>query len=126
MANRPPQFLSLEPVLRCPNPRCGRAVNARLHVELLTITCKHCGAHWWATRLAAGDIRSQMRAAFDGNEVFVELLDTLGAPERVEQPVFWQLWLSGNEHYHLTNVSIPGGILQRSHELVRKLIGETT
>lgn len=119
---RPPLILSLEPVLRCPNRRCGKIAYG-ISGDLITYSCKSCPAHWWATRLDAGDIRAQIRAAFDGNELFVELLDKLGAPERIETPMFWQLWISGHEQYQFTDKSKLSGILIRSHELIRKLVG---
>jgi hypothetical protein len=121
MKPRPPLFLSLEPVLKCPNRRCERIAYG-LSADLITVSCKSCGTHWWATRLEAGDIRSQIRAQFDGNELFVTLLDQVGAPERIDQPMFWQLWLSGNDQYQFTDRTRAGGILARSHALVRKLI----
>ena len=120
MTTRPPLILSFEPVLTCPNRRCHRIAYG-LSGDLITITCKHCGSHWWATRLDAGDIRAQIRAQFDGNELFVELLDRLAAPARIEAPMFWQLWLSGNEQYQFTDRKNTGGILARTHKLIRKL-----
>jgi hypothetical protein len=122
MKSRPLLFLSLEPVLKCPNRRCERIANG-LSADLITVSCKSCGTHWWATWLEAGDIRSQLRAQFDGNELFVQLLDSLGAPERIESPAFWQIWLSGNDQYQFTDRTKPGGILPRSHALIRRLSG---
>ena len=119
---RPPLFLSLEPVLRCPNRRCYK-IPFGVASDLLTITCDHCQAHWWANRLEAGDVRSQIRAQFDGDELFVQLLDALEAPERIDTPMYWQLWISGHDQYSFTNRASPGGILVRSHELIRKLSG---
>jgi hypothetical protein len=123
MTQPPPLFLSLEPILRCPNRRC-RLVARGLSVDLLAITClnKHCRTHWWATRLEAGDIRSQVRAQFDGNELFVELLDRLGAPERIDQPMYWQLWIDGSERHRFTDRTVSGNLLVRTHELIRKLV----
>lgn len=117
---RPPAFLSLEPIIRCPNRRCGEIPYGQ-RGDLLTYQCAKCGARWWANRFAAGDIRSQIRAQFDGNESFVELLDALGAPERIDKPMYWQLWISGNEQYHLMDHE--NSLLTLSHELIRKILG---
>lgn len=119
---RPPVFLSLEPIIRCPNRRC-QAIAYDVSGDLITLKCARCGWHWWANRFDAGDIRAQVRAQFDGNELFVELLDAIGAPERIDQPMFWQLPISGNEKYQFTDRTKPGGILARSHHFVRKLVG---
>lgn len=119
-SDRPPLFLSLETAIKCPNRRCGKV--AHINSELVAMKCAHCGWHWWATQLAAGDIRSQIRSQFDGNELFVELLDILGAPERIDEPMYWQIPVSGHERYRLTDRSKLGALLEQSHELIRKLV----
>lgn len=117
-----PLVLSLEPIIRCPNPDCRRLPYSNGDVLVITCAYKYCRSHWWATRLEAGDIRSQILAQFDGNDLFVELLDILGAPERIDQPMYWQLWLSGGTHHAMVDARQPGGIIARSHELVRGIV----
>lgn len=125
-SQRPPLLWSFEPILRCPDRRCAKKAYGSSG-DLLTLTCVikagGCGAHWWATWLYAGDVRSQIRSQFDGNEIFVQLLDEMNAPERVDHPGFWQIWLTGNEHYRMMDRSSPGGILGRTHEFMRSLSG---
>lgn len=121
--SRPPFIPSLEPYVRCPNRRCG--LRARATGDLLVLTCenKHCRAHWWATRLEAGDIRSQIRAAFDGNEHFVEVMDAFGLPERIDRPMYWQIWLSGGDKFAMSDESKIGSLLVRTHAMMKRLVG---
>jgi hypothetical protein len=118
---RPPLFLSLEPILRCPDRRCYKPA---YHVsgDLLTLKCQHCGrVHWWATRLRAGVIRDQVRDDFDGDDRFVALLDYLEAPATIAEPMFWQIWLTGAEQHDMTNKRDQAGILERSLRFVRSI-----
>lgn len=125
-SQRPPLIWSFEPRLRCPDRRCAKYAYGSIG-DLLAVTCKQkeggCGAHWWATWLYAGDVRSQILSAFDGSDVFVRILDDMRAPERVETSGFWQIWLTGNEHYRFMDRSSSISFLIRTHEFMRSLSG---
>lgn len=118
-----PRFLSLEPVLRCPDRRCHRMVFAKdPEIYLGGLTCDRCGAHWWATRLQAGNVREQLLHDYEGEAFLVaQLMILFGLPETIEQPMFWQVWLSGNEWYRY-NKDTSSGIRSRSKALLQRVV----
>lgn len=113
--------LSLVPFLCC--PACNRQVGLSL-TELYVggITCKRCGAHWWATRLRAGDVRAQLLADFEGDADLVNHLMTLfGLPERISESKFWQVLLNGQQWYRYSQDAAPG-LRSRSIALLRGVV----
>lgn len=114
-----PISLSLSPFLRCPACRKGhRGITG----ALLTLKCERCGAHWWATWFEAGDIRAQVLEQFGGDPIFVELLDMLDAPTAIDQPMYWQLRLTGHQHYRFTIRRLLADARTQSIALVRSLL----
>jgi hypothetical protein len=120
----PPRFLSLEPKPRCPNRRCERFVYELDPEQFLgALKCPKCGAHWWAFKLQAGDVRSQLLQDFEGDTVIVETMMTLyNVPAQISAPAFWQIWLSGNEFYRFVKDDSTG-LRGRSLALFRRLAG---
>lgn len=122
MTHHPPRFLSLEVKLRCPNRRCNRFV-FELDPEEYSgaIRCPKCGSHWWAFRLKAGNVREQLLADFEGDERVVDTMMALySLPLHVDRPLFWQIWLTGNEFYRYNKDESPGA-RGRSLALFRRL-----
>lgn len=122
MNHHPPRFLSLEVKLRCPNRRCQRFV-FELDAEQYTgaLKCPKCGSRWWAFRLAAGDVRRQLLDNFEGDEDVVDTMMALyEVPVSLDRPMFWQIWLSGNEFYRF-NKEQESGTSGRSLALFRRL-----
>lgn len=99
LAIRPPQFLSLEPVPRCPNRRCARYPTHDVNSDLLVFACQRCSARWWATRFAPGDIRPQLLEDYGGDESFVDyLMGMFELPLSIGRPMYWQVWISIDDH----------------------------
>lgn len=123
--------LSLEFLLQC--PRCGQLVGRRdgpaLAPDAFTGVLKchknHCQAHWWANRFDAGDIREQLLKAFEGDAELVDQMMTLfGLPERIDEPRFWQVLLSGQQfhRYHTPTSAAPPSLRGRSIALLRGVV----
>jgi hypothetical protein len=121
---RPPTIRSLEPSLRCPDRRCRRLVfSVDAEIGSLAVKCEapRCGAHWWATRLQAGDVRAQLLVDFEENEYLVDSLMTLfDLPQFIDRPLWWQVWLTGNEWAGFSRSS-RGGSRGRSVSLLNRI-----
>jgi hypothetical protein len=120
--NHPPRFLSLEVKPRCPNRRCKRFV-FEIYPDRYdgALKCPRCSSRWWAFRLSAGNVRQQLLDAFEGDEAVVDTIMALyDVPLELSRPMFWQIWLSGNEFYRFNKdqESSTGG---RSLALLRRL-----
>ena len=91
-------------------------------VFLGSLTCPKCGEHWWATHLQAGDVRVQLMSDYDGDYWLVDQLMALfRLPASIEQPMFWQIWLTGNQSHHFHKAERTG-IRARSAALLRSLL----
>lgn len=122
MIQSAPRFLSLEPVLRCPDRRCKKIVFINPEVYLGGLTCAKCGGHWWATRLQPGSVRQQLLNDYDGDEFLVaQLMALFELPETIETPMFWQVWLTGNQLYHY-NTDAGSGVRGRSKALLQSVV----
>lgn len=127
----PPRFLSLEPILCCPNRRCRlRVFNVDADHGPLGLRCsekKGCGTKWWATRLQPGNVRAQLLADLEGDEgpeeaVIDEMIRMYGLPEEISEPLWWQIPLSGHEWHHYVNER-GAGVRKRSLGLLRRITG---
>ncbi|HEY9227405.1 MAG TPA: hypothetical protein VIP11_12200 [Gemmatimonadaceae bacterium] len=92
-----------------------------MSADLITIKCVKCGAYWWAVRLDAGDVRAQLLDQFDGDRSVLAVLDAIDAPAVLDRPMYWQLWITGNDHYRFTNKHAAGNVLESSREMMRRL-----
>lgn len=127
-------MIGLVPILQC--PRCERVVTGRdPEVFVGVLTCgtgsrgandpRHrcgCGTHWWAARLQAGSVRAQLLDDYDGDARLVDhLMAHFGLPESIEEPMFWEIELTGNQLYRYNKDSSPG-ILGRSTQLLKGVL----
>jgi hypothetical protein len=118
MAER--RALSLERFLTC--PACHRQASMGLpELYVGGLTCKRCGAHWWATRLQTGSVRAQLLVEFEDVECVNQLMLLFGLPEMISEPVFWQILLNGQQWYRYHQDSAPG-IRGRSIALLRGVV----
>jgi hypothetical protein len=115
------ELLSLERFLTC--PACHRQASMGLpELYVGALSCKRCGAHWWANRLRAGSVRAQLLADYEGDEeLVIHLMTLFGLPETIEEPRFWQILLSGQQWYRYHQDSAPG-IRGRSIALLRGVV----
>ena len=95
-----PQALSLVPTLRC--PKCDKKV-FRMDPELFigTLACekKQCDCRWWATALSAGSVPAQLVEQFEDEAFVAELVAAWHLPPALPEPMFWQIPLTGHQHY---------------------------
>lgn len=120
----PPRILSLEPIPRCPNERCGEY--AGVDVEqggTIAIRCsrKKCRSHWWATRFRAGSIREQLVSDYEDADAVNRLIALFGLPESISSPMYWQVRLTGEEFLSF-NRDENVGRLARSLNLFRGIL----
>lgn len=120
IARRPQNLLSLSPVLRCPYRRCEYLASG-LSGDLLTVSCRKCGGHWWAMRLEPGDVRAQLRRHFNEDDTVVEFLDALGAPATLAEPMYWQVCISKDEHYQFVSTAARRGMPDRTRDFFRSI-----
>lgn len=116
-------MLSLEPVLRCPARQCGRVlIDVELELGSTTaLRCprKKCRSHWWATHLEAGNIRQQLLDDFEDETVVDQLMGVFGLPLTIDRPMYWQVWLTGEEFHGFNKTKTAGG---RTVALFRNLL----
>lgn len=114
------RIVTLSPVLRCPFPKCER-IPVGVRGDLLTIACRHCGARWWATRLATGNVRAQLRAEFAGDDAIVRFLDLNSVPFTIPEPMFLQVMLTKHEQHHFLIEDRGHSLRQRSQLLFQAI-----
>jgi hypothetical protein len=121
----PPRLLSLEPLLRCPNRRCGEIV-LNVNPEMGTSAVyrcerKKCRSHWWAKRLEPGDVRAQLLVDYEDPDIVDWQMRLWKLPDTIPRSMYWQVWLSGEE-FHSFNTDQSTGRLGRSTTLFQKMI----
>jgi hypothetical protein len=120
-AIRAPQYLSLEPALRCPNRRCQRHAG-NIVSDLLTLSCAACGAIWWATRLRPGNVRAQLLEDF-GDASFVDYLICMyELPESIDRPLYWQVWIRRDEEIAIANAMPSTSIRDRARIFFHQIV----
>ena len=89
--------LSLEPILTCPNPRCGRAFRECDIQGVGFPLCKHCYQRWWAMMLLKGLVFPQIASRFEDEAIAAAVIEWYGMPLELTRHSFWQIALKPRE-----------------------------
>lgn len=94
--------MSLEPIMRCPNPLCRKSYHAGyLQAGRLFPECPKCRARWWAMVLNPGLVLPQLVATLEDEAVALFLMREHNLPATLETRHIWQISLTLHEvHRH--------------------------